>query len=389
MITELVVLQPINLCNLNCSYCYLPGRQNKKKMPDHILEKSMQVIFNSNFTKPSEKKKFLKILWHAGEPLLAGIDFYEQAIEYLAKYNINKVPVEMHIQTNATPITQTWCDYFIKRNIQVAVSLDGPEFLHNKYRKNWHGHGSHKLVMKGVECLKKNNLPLRAICVLTKDSLDHPIEMYEFFKMHGFESINFNVEEQEGIHELSTLNIANADSLKINIIDKYTHFMSTFYDLWNNDGRPFHIREFDRLFKVLKWNKMFGTKIFLPSIETAGFGIITISKDGNISTFSPELANGTLDDPGKFNLNNIMNINSFDELIDNPNFQSQLSAIKKGVEMCSKECEYFSVCGGGSASNKFYENGRFDSTSTSTCTLSYKVLTDIIINKLKPSTAAA
>jgi uncharacterized protein len=29
---ELLVIQPTPFCNLNCSYCYLPDRQNTRKM---------------------------------------------------------------------------------------------------------------------------------------------------------------------------------------------------------------------------------------------------------------------------------------------------------------------------------------------------------------------
>ena len=43
--------------------------------------------------------------------------------------------------------------------------------------------------------------------------------------------------------------------------------------------------------------------------------------------------------------------------------------INAGVETCRKECDYFSICGGGAPVNKLSENGTFASTQTSFCNL--------------------
>jgi uncharacterized protein len=49
------------------------------------------------------------------------------------------------------------------------------------------------------------------------------------------------------------------------------------------------------------------------------------------------------------------------------------------VAACSAACEYFSVCGGGAPVNKLFENGSFTSTTTSYCTLTQIVPTDLIL----------
>jgi uncharacterized protein len=206
--------------------------------------------------------------------------------------------------------------------------------------------------------------------------------------MHDFQSVNFNVEEQECFNQTSTLNLNAEPNSRGRILDSFNHFMSIFYDLWMNDNKPFHVREFDQVINLLKFRKSFGHHIYLPSNETVGFAIITINKDGDITTFSPELSGGTLTNPREFFIGNIMQIDSLDELASNANFQKQLHDIKKGIQLCAKQCEYFSVCGGGSASNKFYENGRFDSTITSTCRMNKMALTDLIIRKLQSESLA-
>ena len=380
MIINLVVMQPIDLCNLNCSYCYLPGRKNPKLMSDGILEASYKAIFNSRMVNPIHDKETLKIVWHSGEPLLAGLPFYKRAKEIEARHNINKIPVAWDIQTNATRINQEWCDFIIENNITVGVSIDGPQFIHDQCRVNWNGKGSHTLAMRGVELLRKNNIPLYAICVLTKNSLDYPETMFNFFKEMGFDTVCFNVDEQEGHNRQSTLGISDGDA---SVVDQYRHFMSSIYDLWSQGNRKINIREFSRVISTLKFRKQFGFSPYLPSAESLAFHIVAITKDGHISTFSPELSGGTANNALQFMIGNVLNINSLDALVENVNFQSQLASVNQGLEKCKANCEYFSVCGGGSPSNKFYEHGTFNTTETSFCKLNQKVLYDVVFNKLQ------
>ncbi|MBE9069312.1 GRRM system radical SAM/SPASM domain protein, partial [Leptolyngbya cf. ectocarpi LEGE 11479] len=57
--------------------------------------------------------------------------------------------------------------------------------------------------------------------------------------------------------------------------------------------------------------------------------------------------------------------------------------IQAGVDLCKKECEYFSVCGGGAPSNKYFENGSFASSETMYCRYTKKILTDIVLAELE------
>jgi uncharacterized protein len=54
--------------------------------------------------------------------------------------------------------------------------------------------------------------------------------------------------------------------------------------------------------------------------------------------------------------------------------------IAAGVAACRKDCEYFSVCGGGAPINKLAENGSFTGTRTSFCSLTQMVPVDLILD---------
>jgi len=96
---ELLVLQPTPFCNINCSYCYLPDRQSTKKMSSATLRQSLDWVFASGLVREP-----FSLLWHAGEPLVMPVDFYEEAVALLGRANKSGVRVDHSFQTNATLI---------------------------------------------------------------------------------------------------------------------------------------------------------------------------------------------------------------------------------------------------------------------------------------------
>lgn len=383
MINKLIVIQPISLCNLNCSYCYVPGRQNGTVMSDEVLEASARLIFNSYVTKPQLEGEKTIVSWHAGEPLTAKIPFYEKAITAFNKYSNGLDSYVMNLQTNVTLMNQEWCDFFKSNSFHIGISVDGPESIHNFHRKDWNNKGSFSRVMRGLELMKKNGFTLNNIAVLTDHSLDYPDEMYHFFKDNNFTAVGFNIDELEGMNTASTYKNSLNHQVNLQTAQRYKSFLSRFFDLWFADGKPFYIREFDDLMSRISYYSLDDYKNFIFASECIGFSNIGITREGNIFTFSPELASGAPNDPNKFVLANVLDIESFDDIIESERFQVQMQEVSEGVKKCAKECEYFDFCGGGAPANKFYENGTFASSETMYCFITRKTLIDLMLEKLK------
>jgi uncharacterized protein len=72
----------------------------------------------------------------------------------------------------------------------------------------------------------------------------------------------------------------------------------------------------------------------------------------------------------------------------NPGFVLINQEIQEGMKMCQKSCEYFSYCGGGAPSNKFYENGSFASKDTMYCQHTVKLPFDIVLADLEKTICA-
>jgi uncharacterized protein len=71
---------------------------------------------------------------------------------------------------------------------------------------------------------------------------------------------------------------------------------------------------------------------------------------------------------------------SFEEMRQSPALAMMTWDIEAGVDACRRDCEYFSVCGGGAPTNKLAENKGFRSSRTSFCNLTQMVPIDLILD---------
>ncbi|NES85773.1 MAG: hypothetical protein F6K10_32715 [Moorea sp. SIO2B7] len=71
---------------------------------------------------------------------------------------------------------------------------------------------------------------------------------------------------------------------------------------------------------------------------------------------------------GDFILGNILP-DTFESVCYTEKFQRIYEDINAGFELCRHTCEYFGLCGGGAANNKYWEHGTFRSSETMSCRL--------------------
>ncbi|SHN88901.1 uncharacterized protein SAMN05660350_04892, partial [Geodermatophilus obscurus] len=279
--TELVVVQPTSLCNLNCTYCYVPGRRVATRMTFEALEAVCKKVLESELVKDE-----IEFLWHAGEPLLAGIEFYERALNFMATYNKRGLRIRNNIQTNGTLLDSRWANFLATHGFSVGVSIDGPSFLHDMQRVRWSGTGSHAATLRGVQELRRHGIRPGALCVLTRAALQSPEELFDFFLDNDFSAVAFNVEEVENANRTTSL---HPDEGNNSVVAEYTDFTRRLFDRWWPHRSKIRIREFHDLGQVFAAHRVdetYSREVF----ETSPLRILTIHRDGNISTFSPEFA---------------------------------------------------------------------------------------------------
>lgn len=365
---SLLVVQPTPFCNINCDYCYLPNRDSTKRMPVSTLVHVVEEVFAGGIAGES-----LSIVWHAGEPLALPVSYYEEAFHAVADLPGARGRVSHCIQTNGMLINDRWCELFREYSVNVGLSIDGPAFIHDAHRKTRRGLGTHGRVMEGVQALRRNGVDFHVIAVITEQSLDHADEIFNFFLEHGVRQVGFNIEEVEGAHRGSTLEVASAER-------RVRDFLGRVYNLQKSTGGVVRIREFDRAYQAIAHSSDSGG----CNDQVVPFSIVSVDCDGNLSTFSPELLG--LDSPtyGDFSFGNVLT----DELArvpENNKFKSVLRDIRAGVRLCAESCEYFAFCGGGAPSNKYFENGTFASAETMYCRHTIQAPIDIVLADLEDS----
>ena len=367
---ELLIIQGSPFCNIDCKYCYLPNRLSKKKISVDTVEKAVRNVFADNLA-----KKEFSIVWHAGEPTAISIEFYEEIFQLLKKIVPEGYKVNQHIQTNATLIDQEWCDFFKRSGMIVGVSVDGPQFIHDANRLTRSGKGTFEKTMQGIHLLKQNNIEFSSIAVITALSLEYPAEIYNFFKELGPRSVGFNIDEEDGANQTSTIQSEQEQKLR--------NFWSTIYDLQLQKDNYVHIREifgFNEMLLKTNFNKNFTPfgQMVTP------LKIITIDTDGNFTTFSPELVGMKDEKYIDFNLGNV-HTHGYRQSLQSEKFERMFTEIMTGIKMCSETCDYFRMCGGGAPSNKLYENKSFATTETRYCKYSRKIIIDSILERMEES----
>ncbi|HIH50481.1 MAG: cyclophane-forming radical SAM/SPASM peptide maturase GrrM/OscB [Candidatus Micrarchaeaceae archaeon] len=361
-IGSLVVIQSTPFCNLDCTYCYLPGRSSTKRINLETIGNIARVVFST----PNLSEK-ITILWHAGEPLVIGKDFYEAAHNIINNKKPDNTELTYNFQTNGTLIDDQWCEFFKHGNIKVGVSLDGPQFIHDRARVTRSGNGSFKEVMKGIEHLQRHGINFGVLAVLSRASLDYPNEIFEFFNKNNISSVGFNVEVVQGSNRFSSLNNDTE------VYSKTLRFFETLMILSQEKNNRLVIRELEETINKIEK----GPGIIRTDNEP--IYIVSFDVNGNVSTLSPELLTSRHTTYGDFIFGNANTMRTLDDILENRHFLRVFDDVGIGVKMCREQCGYYPVCGGGNPSDKLYENNTFKSTETTACRLQVQVVSEAVL----------
>jgi uncharacterized protein len=368
---ELLVLQPSPFCNLDCSYCYLPDRANRSRMSMATLTATLHKIAHSPLL--GER---LSIVWHAGEPMAVPIDWYENAFERVRESLPAVKPVH-HFQTNAVRIDRDWCDFIRQHQIRVGVSVDGPAFLHDRFRRTRDGRGTHAKVMHGIEQLQRAGIEFHVIAVLTRPALDHPDQIFDFMASLQASQIGFNVEEIELHHAESSLAAADAHAA-------VTAFWHRLLQRMEAEPGRLRVREVEGVLSALRspwFGQLGGNQQNQPG------RLLNVAWDGSYCYWSPELLGASHPRFGPMALGNMTD--SETALGREPLLAQIQQEIELGIAACRSECRHFDFCLGGAPVNKLSERGAFDVSDTLACRLGQRASIDAILSQLDRTLPAA
>ncbi len=238
---DCLLIKPVGpACNLKCEYCFYLEKENIFSSPATMKEEVLDATMRQALKTGNHPFSFI---WQGGEPLLAGLDFFRRAVELQKKYGGHRT-VSNAIQTNGTLLNRDWANFFNDNDFLVGVSLDGPQSIHDYYRRDIGAKGTWSKVHEGAKLCLKQGVATNILSCVTPHSQNHSIELYDYYKREGFRYLQFiPVIETDKNGEPTSFSVAGK---------AYGKFLTQMFNHWLSDfenGQPtMSIRLFDTLF---------------------------------------------------------------------------------------------------------------------------------------------
>ncbi len=335
-ITSTVIVEPVGgNCNLACVYCYHSNIRAEKLsvMPMAVLERLIREGVKIN---PDR----IKYLWHGGEPMLAGIKFYQEVIRLQERLKVTpKQKISNHLQTNATLITDEWASFFKTCGFKVSTSIDGPEGLHNQCRFNVVRVGSFRQVVEGINTLQRFGLTVGVVTTISVYNAGFPEDVYKTLIGLGIKNFELNIAS----------NVVGASSLAPSPKDAAT-FLKRVFDLWFKEDDPsIYIRIFHNTIRSLTGLPMKDCSFSYNHCRE----YVACDENGELYT-----CGRFLKEP-EAHIGSLMS-ESLPVILENPTTNALYNRVAKIKDECHA-CKWLGACGGGCAYQRWL-NGGFGSS---------------------------
>ena len=334
-----VLLKVAAACNLKCPYCYWFRDISVYKKPrimsvlieDFFIEKLNEHLQNHSI-------KTFKVLIHGGEPTLIGKKRFDLLCEKIyAVSQSTGVDIQISMTTNGVLIDEEWALILKQHKVSIALSLDGPENVHNKNRINFGNKGTWDKTMKALNILKKHELPVGVLAVADLET--DPVEIIDFFIKEAITSFDLLIPDE------------NYDSKEVPRINEY--YVKAFKHWYANYSDKASFRLFENVIRGL-----LGKQSKTEGIGIGPISFLTINSDGTLETLDTLRIRGCGSNQTKLNVVN----NQFEDLKEEEDWKFVLKSSLDLPPKCMK-CQFQLVCGGGYITHRWSSQNDFNNPS--------------------------
>jgi uncharacterized protein len=334
-LTDILVKPAGPDCDMACAYCFYRRKSGlfpetkRHRMNDEVLARMIKSLMEGSTREVS-------IGWQGGEPTLMGLPFFRRAVELEKRYGEAKV-VGNGLQTNGLAIDGEWARFFREYRFLIGLSIDGPEHVHDRYRRTAAGRPSWSRASDAARLLLDEGVAVNALTVVGDYSARFPDEIYEFHKETGLTHMQF----------IPCVEVDPDDPGKLAPFavsaEGYGSFLCAIFDRWRADfskGLPTtSIRFFESLLFAYAG---FGPPECTLAPECGSYVVVEHTGDCYSCDFfvGPEnLLGSVMDD----DLASMLNCEK----------QARFGRLKSDLPPSCRECRWLSLCRGGCTKDRF------------------------------------
>lgn len=175
-----LIIKATEKCNSNCYYCDVVTKKDTgKSMPLDVLETAF-IRINEYLEENTEEK--MEILWHGGEPLLLGPDYYRKVKQLKDEHcSATSERITQSMQTNLTCFTEEFIDVLRALGINsLGTSYDPEPHIRGAGKGKRNSDDYNRKFMEAVKLLARHDFGWGLIYVVTKLSLKDPLGVFHF-----------------------------------------------------------------------------------------------------------------------------------------------------------------------------------------------------------------
>lgn len=148
-----LLLSVTEQCNLRCDYCAFSGtysnnrKHTSKRMEWDIAKRAIDFL-----RAHSKMSEHVHLGFYGGEPLLRA-SFVERCMDYASSI-FGRKPLTFGITTNGTRLRESIFRMLVANNVDLLVSVDGPQAVHDRYRRYIHGGPTFEPIIQNLSKLQ-------------------------------------------------------------------------------------------------------------------------------------------------------------------------------------------------------------------------------------------
>jgi uncharacterized protein len=345
------VLKVHSRCNLACDYCYVyrMADQTWRDRP-RTMSRNTVWLAADRIAEHARRHRLSRVIviFHGGEPLLAGAAFFAEAAQLLRSALPPSTALRMTVQSNGVLLTDSFLDTLAGHDISVAVSLDGSADAHDRYRRYPNGRPSHADIARRLTRLSSGRYRrLFSGLLCTVDINQDPVECYEALLRFGPPRMDF-------LLPLGNWTAPPPGRTRDATFTPYADWLGTVFDRWYSAPvQETELRLFNEIIHML-----LGGAGHLESLGLAPPGVAVIETDGSLeesdtlkSAYHGAAATGMR-----------LATHSMDELLSHPRVAArQLGAAALATQCLA--CPVQRVCGGGFYPHRYRAGAGFRNPS--------------------------